>query len=55
MAGLVVEGREGELEPLVVAEGYRGRGIGRALTEVVIEAARARGSRERLAGRAFRT
>jgi ribosomal protein S18 acetylase RimI-like enzyme len=44
-AGLIVEGRRGELEPLVVATGVRGRGVGRALTERVIAAARAAGLR----------
>jgi len=48
--GLIVEGRRGELEPLVVAAGARGRGIGRALAEHVIAAAPAgtRGDDERL-------
>lgn len=43
--GLIVEGRRGELEPLVVAAGARGRGIGRALAEHVIAAARDAGLR----------
>lgn len=39
-AGLLVEDGGGELEPIVVAEGARGRGVGRALAEAVIAAAR---------------
>lgn len=44
-AGLIVDGRSGELEPLVVRADVRGRGIGRALTEAVVAAARDLGLR----------
>ena len=37
--------RAGEVEPVVVAEGMRGRGIGRALLGKVVEEARQRGLR----------
>jgi GNAT superfamily N-acetyltransferase len=43
LAGLLVEGGRAELEPLVVAEASRGRGVGRALGEAVIAAARGLG------------
>jgi N-acetylglutamate synthase-like GNAT family acetyltransferase len=45
LAGLIPREGEGELEPLVVAEGLRGVGIGQRLAAAVIEAARARGFR----------
>ena len=44
LAGLV-PGVEAELEPVVVAGGHRGRGIGRLLAEAVVHAARERGAR----------
>jgi N-acetylglutamate synthase-like GNAT family acetyltransferase len=40
LTGLILEDEEGELEPLVVMEEYRGQGIGRQLAEIVIEQAR---------------
>jgi N-acetylglutamate synthase-like GNAT family acetyltransferase len=43
LAGLVPD--VPELEPVVVAEQYRGRGIGRLLAQAVISAARERGAR----------
>src|SRR3989337_1185339 len=43
LAGLIPGEGEAELEPLVVSEPYRGRGIGRQLAETVIAAARTRG------------
>jgi GNAT superfamily N-acetyltransferase len=43
LAGLITE--DFELEPVVVAERYRGVGIGRLLAEAVVSAARARGAR----------
>lgn len=45
LAGLIVEEREGEIEPVVVRADHRGHGIGRRLAETVIDAARARGLR----------
>ncbi len=45
LAGLIRDGAQAELEPLVVGEDFRGRGIGRRLTEVVVAAARESGVR----------
>jgi ribosomal protein S18 acetylase RimI-like enzyme len=46
LAGLIVRGDgKAELEPVVVAERFRGEGIGGELTEAVVAAARARGIR----------
>jgi GNAT superfamily N-acetyltransferase len=45
LAGIVWHGKHAELEPIVVASGSRSRGVGRALAEAVISAARARGAR----------
>jgi|ERR671923_1416012 GNAT superfamily N-acetyltransferase len=39
-AGLLWHGRRAELEPIVVASTHRGRGVGRALAERVVEEAR---------------
>jgi GNAT superfamily N-acetyltransferase len=41
--GLILEGRTGEVDPVVVAEALRGRGVGRALLTRVEDEARARG------------
>jgi N-acetylglutamate synthase-like GNAT family acetyltransferase len=38
--GLIVDDQEAEMEPVVVAAAHRGRGIGRALVNRVIEAAK---------------
>ncbi|GAA0731860.1 hypothetical protein GCM10010199_48710 [Dactylosporangium roseum] len=43
MVGLILDGRGGEVEPLVVASARRGAGIGRALLEHVAGQARRRG------------
>ena len=43
--GLMLDGRTGEVDPVVVADGMRGRGIGRALLGRVVEEARRRGLR----------
>jgi len=43
--GLMLDGRAGEVEPVVVADGMRGRGIGRALLGKVVDEARRRGLR----------
>jgi len=43
--GLIVEGAKGELEPIVVSPDARGSGVGRALGEQVIAAARELGLR----------
>jgi GNAT superfamily N-acetyltransferase len=45
LAGLIVVGRTGELEPIVVAERARGTGIGRALGDRVVAEARRLGLR----------
>lgn len=42
MVGLLIDGRAGQLAPVVVAEGHRGRGIGRAMLEFVAAEARRR-------------
>jgi GNAT superfamily N-acetyltransferase len=44
--GLVLSGRGGSVDPVVVTEGRRGEGIGRALLVHVTEQARRRGLRE---------
>lgn len=44
--GLILQGRAGSIDPVVVASGQRGRGIGRALIAYVAERARRRGLRE---------
>lgn len=43
LTGLLDHGASGEVEPVVVAEAVRGRGIGRMLIGRVVEEARARG------------
>ena len=45
LVGLIVNGREAEVEPIVVASACRGEGIGRALVEAVAEKARELGLR----------
>ncbi len=41
--GLLMDGNESEIEPVIVAAGRRGEGIGRALMETAIEESRQRG------------
>lgn len=43
LIGMVMTGQGGTVEPVVVAEGYRGQGIGKALLDQLAEAARRRG------------
>jgi GNAT superfamily N-acetyltransferase len=43
--GLMLDGRSGAIDPVVVAETMRGRGIGRALLSTVVGEARRRGLR----------
>ena len=45
MAGLMINGEEGEVEPVVVAEGFRSRGVGSALIGHAISAAKGMGVR----------
>jgi GNAT superfamily N-acetyltransferase len=45
LAGLIPSSGEAELEPIVVAREWRGRGVGDALARVVIDAVRGRGDR----------
>jgi N-acetylglutamate synthase-like GNAT family acetyltransferase len=45
LAGLVAEGDETEVAPIVVTSGLRGKGIGRALLKHVVEEARKLGVR----------
>jgi ribosomal protein S18 acetylase RimI-like enzyme len=42
MVGLLIDGRAGQLSPVVVAEGHRRRGIGRAMLDFVAAEARRR-------------
>ena len=44
--GLMIEGRAGEVNPIVVTAARRGRGIGRAMLAKVVEEARRRGLAE---------
>ncbi len=44
--GLILQGRAGSVDPVVVTAGERGQGIGRALLAHVAERARSRGMRE---------
>jgi N-acetylglutamate synthase-like GNAT family acetyltransferase len=44
-AGLILEGKTAELEPIVVSGACRGQGIGRALANAVVSRARKRGLR----------
>ena len=41
--GLIIRGRQGEIEPVVVSFDARGQGIGRSLVETAVEAAHAEG------------
>jgi len=41
--GLIIRGRQGEIEPVVVSFDARGQGVGRSLVEAAVEAARAEG------------
>ena len=43
--GLIVEGNEAEIEPLIVCKAYRGKGIGKQLIETVTSEARKIGVR----------
>jgi GNAT superfamily N-acetyltransferase len=45
MVGLIPSNGDSELEPIVVAREWRGRGVGDALARVVIDAVRNRGDR----------
>ena len=44
--GLLMRGRQAEIEPVVVSFDARGQGIGRELVETAVEAARAEGVRQ---------
>jgi GNAT superfamily N-acetyltransferase len=41
--GLIIRGKQGEIEPVVVSFDARGQGIGRSLVETAVDAARAEG------------
>jgi GNAT superfamily N-acetyltransferase len=45
LSGLLLEGEEGEVEPIVVRSGERSKGIGRQLLEHAIDEAKLRGVR----------
>jgi GNAT superfamily N-acetyltransferase len=45
LTGLLGEGDETEIEPVVVSAAHRARGVGRGLIERMLEEARARGAR----------
>jgi GNAT superfamily N-acetyltransferase len=44
LVGLILRGRQAEVEPVVVSFDARGHGIGRALVETAVDAAQARGA-----------
>ena len=41
--GLIIRGKQGEIEPVVVSFDARGQGIGRSLVQTAVDAARAEG------------
>jgi GNAT superfamily N-acetyltransferase len=43
LVGLIIRGRQGEIEPVVVSFDARGQGVGRLLVETAVDAARAEG------------
>ena len=43
LVGLMVEGNEAEIEPLIVSQNYRYKGIGKRLIETVVSEARKKG------------
>ncbi len=43
LAGLIVRGRKAEVEPVIVSQRLRRQGVGRALVEATVQAARAEG------------
>jgi len=45
LVGLIVEGNEAEIEPLIVSKAFRGKGIGKQLIETVVSEARKMGIR----------
>jgi len=45
LVGLIIEGNEAEIEPLVVSKAYRGKGMGKQLIEKVVSEARKMGIR----------
>jgi ribosomal protein S18 acetylase RimI-like enzyme len=45
LVGLIVDGQEAEVEPIVVASAHRGEGVGRALLEHMVEEAKKLGVR----------
>jgi len=45
MVGMLADGEDAEIDPLVVTAGHRGRGVGRALVEHVLAEARRLGMR----------
>lgn len=45
LVGLIVEGKEAEMEPLIVSKVYRGKGIGKKLIDRVVSEARNKGIR----------
>ncbi|NWF87362.1 GNAT family N-acetyltransferase [Candidatus Bathyarchaeota archaeon] len=45
LVGLIIEGNEAEVEPLIVSKAHRGKGIGKQLIETVISESRQMGIR----------
>ena len=45
LTGLIINGKEAEIEPLIVSKLYRFKGIGKQLVETVIKQARSKGIR----------
>jgi N-acetylglutamate synthase-like GNAT family acetyltransferase len=46
LLGLIIRGKQAEVEPVVVSFDVRGQGIGRSLVETAVEAAQAEGVRQ---------
>jgi len=45
LVGIIIEGTEAEIEPLIVAKAFRGKGIGAELVKTVVAEARKKGAK----------